>query len=236
MSKKYFLRQTTYYSLDIPADTIDNVIRMSVVAITQLISNITQYNNKIFMLPSNFTVLRFVHSIKRINANIGKLISWLTLIMALTVSTLVIARSLFDMNSIAVQEFVMYTHALVFLLCFSYTAYNDGHVRVDIFYRRFSKPQKAWVNALGHVLLLLPFALFILFISWDYVLQSWGWQSSANTWGAKEVSADPGGLPYVYLLKSLIPLTGIMLAIHALCDLMTQVLCLCFETTTEKSS
>lgn len=188
------------------------------------------------MLPSNSTILHVVHSIKKTNADIGKLISWLTLIMALTVSTLVIARSLFNMNSIAVQEFVMYIHALIFLLCFSYTAYNDGHVRVDIFYRRFSKPQKAWVNALGHVFLLFPFALFILFISWDYVLQSWGWQSSANTWGAKEVSADPGGLPYVYLLKSLIPLTGIMLAIHTLCDLITQLICLCCKTSTEQNT
>ena len=179
------------------------------------------------MLSSNFTILRFVYRIKKINASIGKLISWLTLIMALTVSILVLARSLFNMNSIAVQESVIYMHALVFLLCFSYMAYHDGHVRVDIFYRRFSKPQKAWVNALGHVFLLFPFALFILFISWNYVLQSWG---------VKEVSADPGGLPYVYLLKSLIPLSGFMLAIHALCDLVTQLACICFDTPTEQTT
>ena len=179
------------------------------------------------MLPSNFTIFRFVHNIKRMNANIGKLISWLTLVMALTVSILVIARSLFNLNSIAVQESVIYMHALVFLLCFSYTAYNDGHVRVDIFYRRFAKPQKAWVNALGHVFLLIPFSLFILCISWNYVLQSWG---------VKEVSADPGGLPYVYLLKSLIPLSGLMLAIHALGDLVTQLLCICFDISTEQTT
>ena len=188
------------------------------------------------MLPSNFTILRFIYRIKKINASLGKLISWLTLTMALTVSILVLARSLFNMNSIAVQESVIYMHALVFLLCFSYTAYHDGHVRVDIFYRRFSKPQKAWVNAIGHVFLLFPFALFILFISWNFVLQSWGWQASTNTWGVKEISADPGGLPYVYLLKSLIPLSGIMLAIHALCDLVTQLLCICFDITTEQST
>lgn len=188
------------------------------------------------MSSYNFTILRTVHNIKKVNTHLGKFISWLTLAMALTISVLVIARSLFNINSIAVQESVVYMHALVFLLCFSYTAYANGHVRVDIFYRRFSQPQKAWVDALGHVFLLFPFALFILFISWNYVLQSWGWQPSTNTWHVKEVSADPGGLPYVYLLKSLIPLTGIMLAIYALCDLVVQVLCICFNIPTEQNT
>lgn len=173
--------------------------------------------------------------LENINRHIGRVLSWLTLVMALTIFALVVMRSVFNIGSIAIQESVIYMHALVFLLCFAFTAQSDGHVRVDIFYRRFKASQKAWVNVLGHVFLLLPFAIFMIVVSWNYVLQSWGWQESTQIWGVKEVSADPGGLAFVYLLKSLIPLSGMALAIHALCDVINQLLCICFDIPAEQN-
>ena len=83
----------------------------------------------------------------------------------------------------------------------------DQHVRVDIFYRRFSVRQQAWVNGLGHVVFTLPLCGLIGWGSWDYVIDSWA---------AKEVSPEPGGLPLVYLLKTLIPMMAVLLALQAL--------------------
>jgi TRAP-type mannitol/chloroaromatic compound transport system permease small subunit len=80
-------------------------------------------------------------------------------------------------------------------------------VRVDIFYRSFSERQKAWVNILGHVIFTLPVCVLIGWGSLDYVLDSWS---------AREASPEPGGLAYVFLLKTLIPVMASLLALQSL--------------------
>ena len=92
------------------------------------------------------------------------------------------------------------------LIGMAYTMQQDAHVRVDIFYAQFSKPVKAWVDLFGAVFLLLPFMLFISWISWQYV---------ANSWSVLEGSREAGGLPGVFLLKSLIPVMAFLLSLQA---------------------
>ena len=89
----------------------------------------------------------------------------------------------------------------------AYTLKADGHVRVDIFYRGFSARQKAWVNILGHIVFTLPVCGLIGWGSLDYVLDSWS---------AREASPEPGGLPFVFLLKTLIPVMALLLALQSL--------------------
>lgn len=147
----------------------------------------------------------------------GRAIAWLTLAMMVITCIVVLLRYGFGIGSIALQESVTYLHALVFLLGAAYTFERDGHVRVDIFYRRFTPRQQAWVNALGSLLFLLPLSLFLFFISLDFV---------ANSWEIKEISGEPGGIPAVYLLKSLIPLMALTLALQGLADLLRSLLIL----------
>jgi TRAP-type mannitol/chloroaromatic compound transport system permease small subunit len=82
----------------------------------------------------------------------------------------------------------------------------DQHVRVDVFYRRFNARQKAWVNTLGHIIFTLPLCALIGVSSFGYVLDSWS---------ALETSPEPGGLPLVYVLKTLIPAMAVLLALQA---------------------
>lgn len=142
---------------------------------------------------------KFFHAlhitISRASETFGQALSWLTLAMTLLMFTLVVLRYTFNFNMILLQEAVIYLHALVFLLGAGYTLKMDGHVRVDVFYREMSIRAQAWVNLLGCLVLLLPMAIFIGVISWDYI---------AVSWSVLEKSQDAGGLPFVYLLKSLI--------------------------------
>jgi TRAP-type mannitol/chloroaromatic compound transport system permease small subunit len=140
--------------------------------------------------------------------------------MTIGVALIVSLRFGFGLNSTAAQESISYMHACLFMLCLSFAAQTGAHVRVDIFYRRFSDVQKAWVNLLGHLLFLLPFALFVCGISWHWALQSWAVQESSN---------NPGGLPFVFLLKTLLPVSGSLLALQALSDGCKQVLTLSFQ-------
>ena len=104
----------------------------------------------------------------------------------------------------------MYGHALVFMGAAAWTLQRNGHVRVDIFYQKFSSRRQATVG-LGHLLFLLPVCLFIGWNSWDYV---------SNSWATREGSNESGGLKFVYLQKSIILLLVGSLTLQALSDLV----------------
>lgn len=144
-----------------------------------------------------------------INEALGHALAWLTLLMVLVTFTIVLLRYAFNLGWIGMQESVGYLHSLVFMLGAGYAFKHEAHVRVDIFYRDFSARRQAWVNLLGNLLFLIPFAVFILLISFDYV---------AAAWRIKEASPETGGLPYIYLLKTVIPAMAIVLLLQAVAN------------------
>ena len=103
----------------------------------------------------------------------GRLLSWLSLTMALLTGFIVVLRYGFSLGSITAQEAVIYMHGSLFMLGAGYTLKADSHVRVDIFYQKFGLRARAWVNSLGGVVFLLPLCVFILGVSWNYVVESW---------------------------------------------------------------
>ncbi|ROR99072.1 TRAP-type mannitol/chloroaromatic compound transport system permease small subunit [Sinobacterium caligoides] len=141
----------------------------------------------------------------------GRWISWLSIVMMIVVSLVVLLRYGLNIGSIALQEAANYLHASLFMLGAAYTLKQGQHVRVDIFYRRFSTLTRAWVDSVGAIVLLLPTMLFIAFASCSFVSESWA---------VREGSSDPGGLPFVYLLKSLIPAMAILLSVQALAEVL----------------
>jgi TRAP-type mannitol/chloroaromatic compound transport system permease small subunit len=126
---------------------------------------------------------------------LGRLVSWLTLVMVVLTFSIVVLRYGFNQGWIWLQESVTYLHAMVFMVAAAWAFQTDDHVRVDIFYRSKSSRYKTVVNLVGTLLFLVPFSLFLLLIGWDYVTASWA---------TMESSREAGGLPLVFLLKSLI--------------------------------
>jgi TRAP-type mannitol/chloroaromatic compound transport system permease small subunit len=145
--------------------------------------------------------------IEQLNEHLGRLVSWLSLAMVLVTFVVVVLRYAFDLGWIWLQESITFMHAALFLVGAAYTLKHGGHVRVDIFYHRFTPKQRAWVDLLGSLFLLLPVCLFIFFASWSYVLDSWS---------LLEGSREAGGLEGVYLLKSLILVMAGMLLLQGL--------------------
>ena len=136
----------------------------------------------------------------------GRTVSWLSLLLVLVTFTVVVLRYIFDSGSIALQETSGYLHASIFLVGMAYTLQQDAHVRVDIFYARCSAHTKAWIDLIGTLFLLLPFMLFISWISWQYI---------SDSWSVLEGSREAGGLPAVFLLKSLILVMTCLLSLQA---------------------
>ncbi len=141
-----------------------------------------------------------------LTGRIGRAVSWLTLLMVLLTFGIVILRYGMNQGWIWLQESVTYLHALVFMTAAAWTFQTDDHVRVDIFYRDRSDRHKAWVNLLGTLVFLAPFSIFLILIGWDYV---------AASWATKEGSREAGGLPLVYLLKSLILIMPALLLLQS---------------------
>jgi TRAP-type mannitol/chloroaromatic compound transport system permease small subunit len=162
-------------------------------------------------------VRKLLHAIDVITELLGKAVSWLTLLMVLLTFGIVVLRYGFNLGWIAMQESVLYFHGLVFMLGAAYTLKHDGHVRVDIFYQRYSVKQKAYLNLFGSLILLLPVCVFIFFISFNYV---------ESSWQIMESSSEAGGLPLVYLNKSLILLLAVSLSLQGLAEIFRNLLTL----------
>ena len=145
--------------------------------------------------------------IDKLNQYCGCVVSWLTLTMVITTFLVVVMRYLFNIGSIALQESITWMHALVFMIGVSYTLKREGHVRVDIFYQKMSPRLRAWVNLSGTLFFLLPLFGFILWACWDYVLFSW----SLN-----ESSQEAGGLPYLFLLKTLLLVMPVLMILQGI--------------------
>ena len=145
------------------------------------------------------------------------MVAWLLVLLVLMQGLVVLLRYGFSWGSIALQESVTYLHAICFMLGAAFTLQVDRHVRVDVLYRSMNLKQQALVNAVGSILFLIPICLFMLWTSYDYVLQAWT---------IKERSADSGGLAIVYLLKTLIPLLAVSLLAQALAELGRSILSL----------
>ena len=148
------------------------------------------------------------------NEHIGRVASWLALLMVLLQFIVVVMRYIFGVGFIFMQEGVIYLHATLFLVGAGYTLLHGGHVRVDIFYRDARPRRRALVDLLGVILFLLPVCVVIGWASWPYLEQSWS---------VFEGSKETSGIHAVYALKSmimvfvvLIALQGVSLALHAL--------------------
>lgn len=154
----------------------------------------------------------------------GKCCAWLLLLMMFCSCLVVVLRYGFNIGFIALQETVNYLHASVFLIGSAFTLQHNEHVRVDIFYQRFNATQKAWVDAIGTLIFLLPFACFLLYCSWHFFF---------NAWQIKESSPEPGGLSFLYLYKGLLPLATLLLVMQGLALLLRAAHTLVFPAVKE---
>lgn len=134
--------------------------------------------------------------------------------MGLATCAVVVLRYGFDIGAVVLQESVIYLHATAFMLGIAYTMKVDEHVRVDVIYGRLSGRQQAWVNLAGHLLFLLPVALTIGIGSLPYVTASWH---------ILEGSPEVGGIPGIFVLKTLIPVMATLVTLQGLAEIARNV-------------
>ncbi len=150
--------------------------------------------------------------------NITKYVAYVTaFILALLVILVVFdatSRYLFSEGSTALQELEWHFFDVVILLSIAYTLRNNAHVRVDIFYEKFSDKTKAVINIISFLFFVLPLSFLIIYIGVGFVEMSYL---------QHEASSDPGGLKYRWIVKALMPLSFILLALQAFKELLSDI-------------
>lgn len=152
-----------------------------------------------------------IRSLDRITDVLGYLVASLTVLMVAVVFYNVIMRYLFSVGSVAMQELEWHFFSAAFMLGMSYTLKYDAHVRVDIFYNEMSIKRRALINVFGAFLFIFPVAIVIVLAGFNFFHESYS---------IGERSGDPGGLPYVWIIKSVIMISFVLLLISALSFLL----------------
>jgi len=149
---------------------------------------------------------------------ITKYISHLTaVILALLVILVVFdatSRYLFSHGSTALQELEWHFFDVVILLSIAFTLRHNAHVRVDIFYEKFSPKTQAFINIVSALFFVLPLSFLIIYIGIGFVEMSFM---------QHEASSDPGGLKYRWIVKALMPLAFVLLAVQAIKELINDI-------------
>ena len=145
--------------------------------------------------------------IDRFQDRFGRGVSWIMLLMVLVVFFDVIMRYAFNKSSVFTQELEWHLFGVVYMLGAGYTMLYDEHVRVDIVYSRWSPRKKAWSDFVLYFVFFYPSAIMVMVTSWPFVRDSYK---------VLEGSPDPGGIPYRFLLKSVIIVGFTLLTLQAI--------------------
>jgi len=155
------------------------------------------------------------HWIDNLNTFVGKTVSWVTLLLVLTVFTDVIMRYLFKTSFVFVQEMEWHLFAFIFLMGAGYTLLKEGHVRVDIIYQRLSPKSRAYINMLGIIFFLFPGCYMIIKTAIPFV---------NNSYNILEGSPDPGGIPFRFIIKSAIPIGFTLIGLQGISMFMKNLM------------
>jgi TRAP-type mannitol/chloroaromatic compound transport system permease small subunit len=156
---------------------------------------------------------------------IGQSISWIWLILLATIVFNVVLRYAFGEGRIELEEIQWHLYSTGFLLGIAYTFQVDGHVRVDVLHERLSPRIQAWLELYGIILCVLPFTALILVFVTPFVITSFE---------LGEVSVSPGGLPYRWLIKSML-FTGFFLLLLASLSRLSRVWVYLFSQSQQSS-
>lgn len=161
-----------------------------------------------------------IRAISAMNKLLGNVFAWFSLVMVVVCFTVVVQRYLFGFTVLWMQDLYVWLNGAMFTAVAGYALLRDDHVRVDIFYRPAPIRKKAMIDLFGVVVFLLPFCYIVYSYSWNYI---------ARSWRLHEASANIGGMPGLFILKTFIlvfvavvSLQGIAVALRSILVLRGQ--------------
>ncbi|WP_434362624.1 TRAP transporter small permease subunit [Parasalinivibrio latis] len=152
-------------------------------------------------------ILTFSQRLDNFVSKIGQFSAWLIIAMVAVSIADVITRRFFVYGSAAIQETVWHLHAILWASCLAWGYVENTHVRIELLGRFFSRRTKHTIELIGCLIFLLPYCAIMTYYGIEYVTRAFA---------INEVSANPGGLPYRWISKLIIPYCMALLGIVAL--------------------
>ncbi|HMQ93994.1 MAG TPA: TRAP transporter small permease subunit [Amaricoccus sp.] len=162
-------------------------------------------------------IAAIVRAICGFNGFLGRIFSWFSLGIVLVCFVVVTLRYVFHLGAVPLQDLYVWLNGMMFMGIAGYTLMRDGHVRVDVFYRDAPTRRRALVDMVGAVVFVAPFLVVLTVWSLPYVERSWA---------LREGSANVGGLPGLYILKSFVLVFVAVIGLQALAMFLRGVLVL----------
>lgn len=159
----------------------------------------------------------FVRILSGVNRVVGNIFSWLSLGIVVVCFTVVVQRYVFSYSLVWMQDLYIWLNGAMFTSVAGFALLRDDHVRVDIFYRPASARRKALTDLAGVILFLLPFT---------WIVFAYGWPFVARSWRLNEASANVGGMPGLYVLKTFILGFAVLLAMQGTAMVLRSILVL----------
>ncbi|MBK8529290.1 MAG: TRAP transporter small permease subunit [Rubrivivax sp.] len=158
-----------------------------------------------------------IKTIDLLNKSVGHAFAWCIVILTLGVSYEVFVRYVLNDPTSWAFDMSYILYGALFLMCGAYTLSRGGHVRADIFYRRWAPRHQATMELLLYFIFYFPGVLALVIAGWGY-----GHESFA----IREVSVNsPVGVP-IWPLKMLIPAAGVLLTLQGIAEVLRCLLCL----------
>jgi TRAP-type mannitol/chloroaromatic compound transport system permease small subunit len=160
---------------------------------------------------------RFLFFIDSLSLWVGKAFAWLILVLTLGVSYEVFVRYALRAPTTWAFDFSYITYGALFLMAGAYTLSRNGHVRADVVYRLWKPRTQASVDLVLYIVFFLPAVLAFMYSGWNYAEMSIRF---------REVSIfSPAGVP-VFPLKTLIPITGLLLFLQGIAEVIRCIICI----------
>lgn len=151
---------------------------------------------------------KLAHGIDAFVDLVGRATSWLALGIALVMGANVLLRYAFSYGFIWAQELEWHIFVPICLFGMSYALLHGEHVRVDVLFQYFTPRNKHFVEVIS-AFISMAFCVIVIWLSIPYVYQSWS---------IGEGTANPGGIEYRYIVKSLIPIGFAILFLQSLSE------------------
>lgn len=155
--------------------------------------------------------------INRINRTIGNTFAWLSVAIVVVCFWVVVERYVFANTRLWMQDLYVWLNGAMFMAVAGFALLREEHVRVDIFYRPASPRKKAWADLIGTLVFLLPFVTVVFAFSLEFVRRSWRYA---------ENSANIGGMPNLYILKTFILAFAVLMGLQGIAMLIRSILVL----------